>query len=687
MSGEEVVRRLVVSLGFKTDEASKKRVLDESQALKNSVKKALGAIGITVSLAGVIKFGRDAVQAASDVEQMEQKFNVVFQGISEEVDAWAENLANAIGRSKNSIKTYLADNQNLLVGFGMAREEAARLSEQMVKSAIDLASFSNINEDEAVDAMSKALMGETESAKRLGAVLNENTIATAMETMGLKGKFDALDEATKMQVRYTAIMNQSKDSIGDAERSMGSYESQSRQLNAQLKEIKENVGRFILPYANKLVGVLSKGSAKLKELTEKLGDVNEEGTTANKIYMDFEGCLKIVGGVIEGLVDIGKKAVDFIGGSENAVKLLTAAIAGLLAYKIGQKAKGFVGTLKGMLKVISAIGVKGLAIIGIAVALFLVIQDFIGFLQGKNSLFGELLEKAGIDVEAAREKFLSFGEDIQEIFGFIGDILTAWKVHLQGIWAECGDEVTGFAEWLLGAIGTTLSAIASLIGPAVSFILNTIKGLFALLSGDTDAAMAAFQEAYGDFGEFSESFFTGLLNILDSLFGGLPSKALTWGKDMLQGFIDGVTSKITSLKEKVTGVGKTIKEFLHFSKPDKGPLHDADTWTPDMMDLFISGIQSRKGKLKEMIGGVAGMMKDAALYANESGIGTLAGNVNISGKTAGNISNSRNIVQNLSFNNTFNGGTPESQRQASGQMNKNARDASSYLAHALALGR
>ena len=121
MSGEEVVRRLVVSLGFKTDEASKKRVLDESQALKNSVKKALGAIGITVSLAGVIKFGRDAVQAASDVEQMEQKFNVVFQGISEEVDAWAENLANAIGRSKNSIKTYLADNQNLLVGFGMAR--------------------------------------------------------------------------------------------------------------------------------------------------------------------------------------------------------------------------------------------------------------------------------------------------------------------------------------------------------------------------------------------------------------------------------------------------------------------------------------------------------------------------------------------------------------------------------------
>jgi hypothetical protein len=35
-------------------------------------------------------------------------------------------------------------------------------------------------------------MGETESAKSLGAVLNENTLAAAMETMGIKKKFQAL---------------------------------------------------------------------------------------------------------------------------------------------------------------------------------------------------------------------------------------------------------------------------------------------------------------------------------------------------------------------------------------------------------------------------------------------------------------------------------------------------------------
>lgn len=48
-----------------------------------------------------MKFGKDSMQAASDVEQMEQKFNVVFDNLSGQADEWAGNLANAIGRSKN----------------------------------------------------------------------------------------------------------------------------------------------------------------------------------------------------------------------------------------------------------------------------------------------------------------------------------------------------------------------------------------------------------------------------------------------------------------------------------------------------------------------------------------------------------------------------------------------------------
>ena len=44
---------------------------------------------------------------ASNVEEMENKFNVVFDGMTEEVNKWAEDYAAAIGRNKNTIKEYV----------------------------------------------------------------------------------------------------------------------------------------------------------------------------------------------------------------------------------------------------------------------------------------------------------------------------------------------------------------------------------------------------------------------------------------------------------------------------------------------------------------------------------------------------------------------------------------------------
>ena len=150
------IAELMVALGYEVDKESRKKAIEDGKALKGALQKVLGMVGITVSLGGIIKFGKDSVQAASDVEQMEQKFDTVFANLKDEADGWADAFAHAIGRSKNTIKTYLADQQNLFVGFGMARDEAMKMSEKLTESAIDIASFANLNDDDAINAMTKA---------------------------------------------------------------------------------------------------------------------------------------------------------------------------------------------------------------------------------------------------------------------------------------------------------------------------------------------------------------------------------------------------------------------------------------------------------------------------------------------------------------------------------------------------
>lgn len=359
-----------------------------------------------------------------------------------------------------------------------------------------------------------------------------------------------------------------------------------------------------------------------------------------------------------------------------------------MAYKAGEKILSAADKFKSFSKVLGGINLKALAIVAVIVLLFLLIQDFIGFLQGKDSLFGTLLANAGVDVDATREKFFALKDNIAQIIEYIKQICAPAFDSLKDFWDEHGAEIIAYAQNLLNGIVQAVSFMVAAIEPFVSFIANLFQGLFALLAGDTDGAIESFKNAWSSFKDFISNMFSAIMALLDGLFGGLPSKALTWGKDMLQNFINGITEKIGALKEKINSVGDAIKEKLHFSKPDKGPLADADKWTPDMMDLFAQGIEKGKEKLKSTVTGVAALIKGVVTGDVGNGLSALAGSSEASVQTAGNVSNSNmTIVQNNNFQNSFSGGDREQQTQAAKQMNKNAHDASTYLAHAVALGR
>lgn len=64
-----------------------------------------------------------------------------------------------------------------------------------------------------------------------------------------------------------------------------------------------------------------------------------------------------------------------------------------------------------------------------------------------------------------------------------------------------------------------------------------------------------------------------------------------WGKDIISGIVNGIRSMIGSVVSAVSNVANTIRSYLHFSVPDKGPLSDADEYMPDFMNLLASGIK------------------------------------------------------------------------------------------------
>jgi len=100
--------------------------------------------------------------------------------------------------------------------------------------------------------------------------------------------------------------------------------------------------------------------------------------------------------------------------------------------------------------------------------------------------------------------------------------------------------------------------------------------------------------------------------IVDSVKQGFDQKvedAKKWGRDLIDNFIGGIKEKWENLKSTVRNVAQSVKDFLGFSKPKKGPLSDFDKYAPDMMDLFTKGIRDNTGKVKNAAESMADSVK------------------------------------------------------------------------------
>lgn len=722
------IRDIGILFGYKVDQASEQKVEGSIKSLKSMASKVLGAVGITLSVAGIKSAIDGCVEVASSIEETQNKFDVVFGDMRNEVDKWAQEYSDAIGRNKNDIKTYLADQQNLLVGFGMTRQAGAEMAEQMTSLALDLASFGNMDETASVNAMTKAVMGESEAAKTLGAVLNDSTRAQAMATLGLKGTYDKLDQLTKMQVNYQAILQQSPDAIGDCQRSLDSYESTKKRYIAKLKEIKTIVGQFFLPTYQKILSIGAKGLTMIRDWLQKLTDLTDK-----------------------------------LGGSQRVLSVLAAAFTAML---VAMNLKKIGAAINGFTKLARAIGLghgKALAFFAVFLLLALVIEDFISFMRGDKSLLGTMLERAGVDCEKLRQNIVGVWTKIKQAIGYIGEgvrnvvvpifegIRTAAVVAFEEIqqavakvapgiaqffkelssgkvdkkkWTDIGESIGRIAvgvvaviaavkgiSAIFGVITTVISVVKAVISViklafvVVKSIITVIKVVGAVISvlasafGPVILAIAAaiaigvllwknwdkIREAAGNLlegikatiGNVRDAIVTGIQAAIDWI-TSLPADALKWGSDIIDGIVSGIQSAVGRVGEAVKGVADKIKSFLGFSEPEDGPLSDFHTYMPDMIDLMASGITSGKKKVKDALEGMTGEMSVIA----KANVVSKATGRGATGRTTG----GRTVTQNVNINNQFNGDRA-GQQKSSEAMDKAAGDATGEMARALAFAK
>lgn len=306
------------------------------------------AAGFAVAAAGAYKL----VDAASHAEEKLNILRETFKGNAAEVEKWSRVTAAAMGRSEFTFQESVGQfGAFLSTNLKDANVDIAQMSERLSALAVDLASFYDMTDSEAIMKLFSGISGETEAVRRLGIDISDSALAALNKAHGDTRDYNTLTLPEKTMLRFQKIMLDTTLAQGDAVRT-----------------------------ANQWAGTLKRVSEQMKTLAVRLGRVLK--SVALPLLHTFEKFASVVG-----------KALLFVVKQTSALETalaLAAVAAGALAAKFVIMSLALPGMIPLLVAGLAAAAVSAAQIAASMVA-FLVIEDVVTFLRGGDSILGSWL--------------------------------------------------------------------------------------------------------------------------------------------------------------------------------------------------------------------------------------------------------------------------------------------------------
>lgn len=563
-------------------------VKDKVYQMKSLVMTVFGAIGLGMGL--------------SQMNELAEEFN----GINDQI----RNATAGLGEQKEIQQKILQSANELRASYG----DTANMVSMLVQENSEL--FGSVDEalafNEATTKLFKTAGKGADQIAGLNEAINKSFAKGAVDSETISQLLEQSPEAVKLLCRQlNTTSDQLEQLASDGAISLGDLKNA---FVSNSDEINKNFEGLDYSISDALLNIREQWGYWLDSMNSSIGLTNSIAKFMTRAFQGFIGFLNKAQVFTERLV---KK----LGGIEKVFKLI--AIAGgaiFLALNAGK----ILSFLKGAVKMLNLANLKMLAMIAVVVLIALLVEDFINFMQGNDSVIGDVLASWGIDAEKTREKITKAWEKIKKnllrVWNILKQVGTTVLNAFKEFWAEFGDEIVEIARiWIEG--------VMNFINILIQFFEGFIDIVEGIFNGDWEQVCEGFQKIFEAGLLFIQNIAQTIWDAVYAIFGAQ---------------IDKITQKVTDFVEKVKEKLNAVKEFF-------GGVGD-----------FFGGIGDF------FTGNNSATVKNTTV-ANSTGKG----------------SKTNNVSQNVEINQTFNGTDQAAMSKAAG---KAAGDTTSQLAKGLAYG-
>lgn len=537
----------------------------------SKIGKTFSDIGkkLTVSLtAPLLLAGGVMVNAASDYEENLNKVSVAFGDSKKVVIDWADTATAKFGLSKNQALEATSLFGDMATSMGLSRAESANMSTSLAGLAGDLASFKNIDIQQAMTALNGVFTGETESLKTLGVVMTEANLQAFALKQGITKKVSAMSQAEKVQLRYAYVMEMTNNAQGDYSNTAGGTANSMRTLQAAVSNLAIAFGQRLLPTITPLI-------QKATELINKFASLDP---TMQQTILKIGAFVAVIGPVASVL----GKVFSSVGMVSKGLSFLAGKIAAF-------------GGIKGAFAAIAgAINLPVVAMAALVAAFVVAYNKSETFRNFVNKLKDSLVNGFNAMKEAATTLKNKLTAAWDEISARCAPLISAIKENLIGAFNDLKLAGQGLVD-RLGALREKFQPIADILGGALSSAASTASGWFDTLKtkvGDfatgalswLNDKITAARDAFNAFADFAGR----LWDNLDPL--------VTLIRDNLVNSLQNLSEPISTIKDAFSKIGDTIMNNLLPALRDAlMPIWDALMPIWEQLKSALSGVATILG--------------------------------------------------------------------------------------------
>ena len=223
-------------------------------SFEGMVKKVVSTISAAAIGKMLLNIGKDAIQAASDLQEVQNVVDVTFGDAgAKKIEAWAKSAGSQFGLTETQAKRFTSTLGAMMKSAGLTGDEIVDMSTDMAGLAADMASFYNLDFDTAFQKIRSGISGETEPLKQLGINMSVANLNAFALQKGLEKTFDQMTQGEQTMLRYQYLMSATADAQGDFARTSDGFANATRMLQTNIDSLKTKLGEVLLPVVNEVI--------------------------------------------------------------------------------------------------------------------------------------------------------------------------------------------------------------------------------------------------------------------------------------------------------------------------------------------------------------------------------------------------------------------------------------------------